>query len=112
MKKEDEAGGDNPFLALFPNAQHAKQYMEATRTGLEKSVSYSSSESGESTTSSVTSTEDKRKSRVGSLLDKVSSSKQFRKTIERCHDFIINDYIQRIFLVTVNSGKTFYNGLK
>ena len=94
----------NPFLQLFPNANHAKQYIEATRSGLERSTSYSSQDSTESSTPSVSSKGEK-KSRNSSILDKFSSSsKQFRKTIEHCRDVIINDYIQRIFLLTVNSG--------
>lgn len=112
--RDDETtpnGGEaNPFLALFPNAQHAKQYMEATRTGLERSVSYSSQESSESVSSSASSTSKineftkPKKSLGGVLLDKISSSKQLRKTIEHCHDIIMNDFLQRVFLVTVNAG--------
>lgn len=96
VRKKDDDLVNNPFVALFPNIEHAKQYVEATRVGLEQSKKLIPQVP-------VETTEDKKPKREDSV-----SSKHIKKSILQAKDMIINDYLQRIFLVTVNCGKTFF----
>ncbi|XP_057303615.1 ubiquitin conjugation factor E4 A-like [Hydractinia symbiolongicarpus] len=104
VRKKDDDLVNNPFVALFPNIEHAKQYVEATRVGLEQSKKLIPQVP-------VETTEDKKTKREDSV-----SSKHIKKSILQAKDMIINDYLQRIFLVTVNcdeenKGATHLGGL-
>lgn len=99
--KEEDQLADNPFLALFANANQAKQYVEVTKSALEKS-NCTSQVSNESTGSNtyITSSKSDKKSK---FLEKISiKSNQFKKTVAKRKEIIINDYLQRVFLFTVN----------
>ena len=89
-KKQDDLA-NNPFVALFPNVECAKQYVEATSIGLAESKKLARQQS-------ATETPDVRKKE--SL-----PSKQVKKNLINSKDIIVNDFLQRIFLVTVNCGK-------
>ncbi|XP_066934926.1 ubiquitin conjugation factor E4 A-like [Clytia hemisphaerica] len=103
-KESDDKLKNNPFLALFPNKNHAQQYVEATKAGFEKSQQLQTQTSTESTGSPSTSnTPSPFKEKKNKLLDKISiTNKQFKKTVAERKDVIINDFLQRTFLLTVN----------
>ena len=100
----EEEQAPNPFLALFPNGNQAKQYVESTKTGLEKSHHYNSQLSVESS-SSTGSTSSVKEKKSSKLMDLISiSNKQFKKSVAERREIIINDFLQRVFLLTVNTG--------
>ena len=105
-KESEDKLKNNPFLALFPNKNHAQQYVEATKAGFEKSQQLQTQTSTESTGSPSTSnTSSPFKEKKNKLLDKISIiNKQFKKTVAERRDVIINDFLQRTFLLTVNCG--------
>lgn len=105
----DQPLANNPFLKLFANEGHAKQYVEATKAGFEKSQlsAQTSVESSSSVTSNSSLSPVKEKK--NKLLDKISiGNKQFKKTVAERREIIINDFLQRIFLITVNPGKNIF----
>jgi len=100
----EEENAPNPFLALFPNGNQAKQYVESTKSGLEKSH-FESQVSIESSTSNSSSSSPVKEKKSSKLLDLISiSNKQFKKAVAERREIIINDFLQRVFLLTVNTG--------
>lgn len=92
-KKEDDLS-NNPFVALFPNVEYAKQYVEATRVGL--------AESKKLEQEIILNNEDKPKDVIKK---ETISTKSIKKSVLNSKDIIINDYLQRIFLITANCGE-------
>ena len=96
--KKDDDLVNNPFVALFPNVEYAKQYVEATRVGLEESKKLAQQ------TVKETPPPDVRKKET-------LPSKQVKKTLTNSKDIIINDFLQRVFYITVNCGKNLSIGV-
>ena len=99
---------NNPFLKLFANEGQAKQYVEATKAGFEKSQ-LSTQISTESTSSVASNSSSSSPTKKSKLLDKISiGNKKFKKTVAERREIIINDFLQRIFLITANPGKMIF----
>ena len=107
MKTDQEEPGqlsNNPFLKLFANEGQAKQYVEAAKAGSEKSQL--SKQTSTESTSSVVSNPSASPTKKNKLLDKISiGNKKFKKTVAERREIIVNDFLQRIFLITANPGK-------
>jgi len=103
--KKDDDLSKNPFVALFPNVEYAKQYVEATRAGL--------AESKKLEQEIILNNEDKPKDVIKK---ETISTKSIKKSVLNSKDIIINDYLQRVFLITANcdennSGSIMFGGV-
>ena len=96
-KKQDDLA-NNEFAALFPNVEHAKQYVKATEIGLE--------ESKRLTDRLLTENADGKKTKKASP-DKMSSS-NLKRSVSCQREEMINDFLQRIFLITVDASMLFF----
>ena len=105
-QEEPDQLTNNPFLKLFANEGQAKQYVEATKAGFERSQ-LSKQNSTESTSSAGSTSSSVKKNK---LFDKISiGNKKFKKTVAERREIIINDFLQRIFLITVNPGMIIFS---